>query len=264
MPAVGPPPVTARRWRAFADVVALALGANVWISVVILPASFAGALRSPLQIAAAALPVVALAGGLARRSERILLALFPAALLVPPALSPQMASPHVYSPLRFAVVAVGLVAYLLGVSFFTSFHEPPAPLSVRPLSSAQAPVPARWRRRERIYWGLVAGAVLMPAGLLWFATFDEQVQAYLAEMYPGRTALMTTVLDVGVLALWLGLYLHVFLGVLRPHRTGDRDLVTTIGILRAEARRGRPRAHFYLGVAAALVSMGALLALRHL
>jgi hypothetical protein len=33
---VAAPPTTERRWRAFADVVALALGANVWISIVVL------------------------------------------------------------------------------------------------------------------------------------------------------------------------------------------------------------------------------------
>ena len=261
---MGTAPATARRWRAFADVVALALGANVWISVVVLPASFVGTLRGTLPMLAAALPIAALAAGLWRRSELILLGVFPAVLLVPVALSPQMASPHVYSPLRFTVVALGLVAYLLGVSFFTSFHEPPAPVSVRPLSSAQAPTPTRWLRRERVYWGLVVTSLVFPASLLWFVNFDAQVQSYLGEMYPGRVALMTTVLDVGVLAAWLGLYAHVFLGVLRPHRTGDRDLVTSIGLLQAEARRGRPRARFYLGVAAALVSMALLLLLRHL
>ena len=33
-------PATARRWKTFADVVAFALGTNVWISIVILPAAF--------------------------------------------------------------------------------------------------------------------------------------------------------------------------------------------------------------------------------
>ena len=38
--------------------------------------------------------------------------------------------------MRFEVAVV--VAYLFGVAFFTQFHEPPAPRSVRALSSAQA------------------------------------------------------------------------------------------------------------------------------
>jgi len=257
-------PATARRWRAFADAVALALGANVWISIVILPASFVGALRSAVLLALAALPLAVLLIGLGRRSERVLLGLFPAALLVPIAVRPDLASPHVYGPIRFTVVALGLVAYLLGVSFFTSFHEPPAPVSVRPLSSSQAPVPVRWRRRERIYWALVAASVVFPASLLWHVNFDESVQALIGQMYPGRVALMTALFDVGVIVAWLGLYLHVFLGALRPHRTGDRDLVTAIGLIQADARRGRPRGRFYVGVAAALASMALLLLLRHM
>src|SRR5689334_17231129 len=64
--------VTERRWRTFADVVAFTLGTNVWISIVILPAIFVGALKTSSQISAATLPFVVLLLGLARRSEGIL------------------------------------------------------------------------------------------------------------------------------------------------------------------------------------------------
>src|SRR5215510_9861128 len=255
---------TERRWRAFADLVAFALGVNVWISIVVLPAAFVGALHTRVHLVCAALPLVVLIAGLLRRSEITLLGLFPAATLVPIAVSPQMASSHVYGPIRFAVVAVGLVSYLLGVSFFTSFHEPPAPLSVRRLSSAQGGRPERWQRRERVYWGLFALSIVVPAALIWFANFDGEIQADLEGMYPGRVALMTTMIDVGVIALWTLLYVGVFLGVMRPHRTGDRDLVTRLAMARAEAQAGRPRARFYLGVAAALVFMALLVVLRHM
>ena len=83
-------------------------------------------------------------------------------------------------------------------------------------------------------------------------------------MYPGRVALMTTMLDAAALALWLAIYHFAFLGVLRPHRTGDRDLLVAIGQAKADLRRGKPRTRFYLGVFAALLAMAALLALRHL
>ena len=120
---------TDRRWKTFADVVAFALGTNVWISIVILPAIFVGTLHGGSHIAAAALPFVVLMLGLARRSEGILLGLFPAAILVPVALAPQMASSYVYGPIRFTLCALGVLAYLFGVSFFTTWHEPPAPRS---------------------------------------------------------------------------------------------------------------------------------------
>jgi hypothetical protein len=255
---------TARRWRTFADVVALALGTNVWISVVILPALFVGALRSPAQIAAAGLPFTVLMLGLARRSEAVLLGLFPAALLVPVGVEPALASSHVYGPIRYALVALGVLAYLFGVAFFTTFHEPPAPRSVRPLSSAQAGPPERWRRRERMYWILAAAAVAMPTALIAWVNFDGAVAELLGEMYPGRVALMTTALTAGALALWLLIYHYALLGALRPHRTGDRDLMAALARARAEARTARPRPRFYFAVALALAAMGTLFATRQL
>src|SRR4051812_8115469 len=76
-------PTTERRWRTFADVVAFTLGTNVWISIVTLPAAFVGALHGKGHIIAAIVPFVVLLLGLQRRSEAILLGLFPAAVLVP-------------------------------------------------------------------------------------------------------------------------------------------------------------------------------------
>ena len=70
--------------------------------------------------------------------------------------------------------------------------------------------------------------------------------------------------DIRGLTLWLIVYLHVFLGVLRPHRTGDRDLVTRLAQTRQEAARGRPRLRFHLAVVSALGMMALLVYLRHL
>ncbi len=250
--------------KTFADVVAFALGTNVWVSIVILPAAFIGALRGGPNIAAAVLPFAVLLLGLARRSEGILLGLFPAALLIPIGLQPQMASSHVYGPVRFALVAIGVIAYLFGVSFFSTFHEPPAPRSVRGLSSAQAGPASRWHRRERVYWMLVGLSIVIPTVLIAWVNYDSAIADYLGEMYPGRVALMTTALTVGAIALWLGIYHYVFLGVLRPHRTGDRDLVTSLAQARADAKTGRPRGRFYIAVAIALGAMASLILFRNL
>ncbi|HWU88105.1 MAG TPA: hypothetical protein VN253_12550 [Kofleriaceae bacterium] len=252
------------RWRTFADVVAFTLGTNVWISIVILPAIFIGALRTTGQIAAAALPFTVLLFGLARRSEAILLGLFPGAVLVPVAIHPTMASSHVYGPIRYTLVAIGVIAYLFGVSFFTTFHEPPAPRSVRGLSSAQAGPAERWQRRERVYWMLTGMSLVIPTVLIAWVNFDGAVADFLGEMYPGRVAMMTTALTAGAIVLWLIIYHYAFLGVLRPHRTGDRDLVGALTQARADAKTGKPRPRFYLSVALALAAMGALIVLRHL
>ena len=254
---------TERRWRTFADVVAFTLGTNVWISIVILPAAFVHAVRGAYLLALV-LPFAVLMLGLARRSEGILLGLFPAALLVPIGLKAELASSHVYGPVRFALVAAGVIAYLFGVSFFTTFHEPPAPRSIRPLSSAQQGVAERWKRRERVYWMLMALAIVFPTVLIAWVNFDSGIANYLGQMYPGRVALMTTALTAGAIVLWLAIFHYAFLGALRPHRTGDRDLVTALAQARADAKSGKPRGRFYLAVALALVAMFGLILLRHL
>jgi hypothetical protein len=257
-------PTTERRWKTFADVVAFALGTNVWISIVILPAVFVGALHGGGRILAAALPFAVLIAGLARRSEAVLLGLFPAAILVPVALQPQMASSYVYGPIRFTLVAIGVVAYLFGVSFFTTWHEPPAPRSIRGLTSAQTGPAERWQRRERVYWGLTGMSLVIPTVLIAWVNFDTTIQDYIGEMYPGRVALMTTALTAGAIVLWLAIYHYAFLGVLRPHRTGDRDLVAALAQARADAKSGKPRRRFYVSVALALAAMATLILLRHL
>jgi hypothetical protein len=254
---------TERRWRTFADVVAFALGTNVWISIVILPAIFIGALHGVPRIAAAILPFAVLLLGLARRSEIILLLLFPAAVLLPVSIEPQLVSQHVYGEIRFALVALGVIAYLFGVSFFTTFHEPPAPRSIRTLSSAQQGPASRWQRRERVYWGLTALSIIFPAALIAWVDYDSAIADFLGKMYPGRVALMTTALTVGAIGLWLGVFHYAFLGVLRPHRTGDRDLVSALSKARGDAKTGKPRARFYAAVAAALGAMLALVLMRH-
>ncbi|WP_428264526.1 hypothetical protein [Haliangium sp.] len=252
----------ASRWRTFADAVALALGVNMWVSIVALPALFVGTWHSTWQIALAGVPLAVLAAGLWRRSETVLLLAFPAALLLPVAVAPEMASMHVYGLVRFTIVAVGLVAFLLGVSFFTSFYEHPPPASSRPLASSRHPQPVRWRRRFRIYWMLTGLSVVFPATLLYAANFDRDVQAFLGQMYPGRTRQMVTVIDLIIVGVWIGIYGRHFMGVMRLHRTGDVPLVRTIARLRVDAARTRPRPGFFLGVALALGFMAILILSR--
>jgi hypothetical protein len=115
-----------------------------------------------------------------------------------------------------------------------------------------------------VYWTLTALSVAIPAMLIAWVDYDDSIVAFLGEMYPGRVALMTTALTIGAIVLWLGIYHLALLGVLRPHRTGDRDLVEALGRLRAEAKSGRPRQQFYLAVACALAAMVALLLTHHM
>jgi hypothetical protein len=75
---------------------------------------------------------------------------------------------------------------------------------------------------------------------------------------------MTTSLSAGAIVLWLGIYHYAFLGALRPHRTGDRDLVTALAQARADAKAGKPRGRFYISVGVALGAMLLLILVRHI
>jgi hypothetical protein len=247
------------RWRAFADIVAFALGLNVWVSIVLLPGIFVGVWGTGTAVALATLPLAILGIGLWRRSDAILLLGFPSAILVPAAFFPKIAMSHVYGPVRFGIVAAGLVAYMLGVSFLSSFYEPPAPERTRTLSSAQQPVPPRWARRFRVYAGLTALSAIFPLTLIYSVNYTGANRAFLRQMFSGKVEPFIALLNLGVLALWLVIFIWVFLGILRPHRVGDRDLAVELAVLRAETRRGRPRPIFYVGVITALVFMMILL-----
>jgi hypothetical protein len=131
------------------------------------------------------------------------------------------------------------------------------------LSSAQAGPAERWQRRERVYTMLVTMSVIIPVVLIAWVNFDKSIEEFLGEMYPGRVALMTTALTVGAIVLWLAIFHYAFLGVLRPHRTGDRDLVGKLAKARQDAKVGRPRPRFYLAVGLALGAMLLLIVLRH-
>lgn len=251
------------RWRTFADAVAGALGVNLWVSLVLLPGFVARALHTAPEQIAAVLPLGVLGLGVWRRSEVILLFGYPSALLVPIAFAPEMANVHVYGPIRFAIVAIGLVGYLFGASLFTSFREPEAPVGQRALASASRPVPERWRRRFRVYAALAALSLVFPLVLLYTINFDDTARGFMLHRYPGRVAALTTVMNLGAVSFWILVYLWFFLGVLRPHRTGDRELLGELELIRRQGRRARPRPQFYLGVACALILMVALLVVRH-
>lgn len=250
------------RWRTFADAVAVALGINVWVSLLLVPGLFIGAFGNALFVALLFVPLGTLVLGLWRRSESLLLLGFPIALLGPVLAEPTLFDEGVFGPVRFTLVAISLVAYMFGASVFTFFHEPDPPERVRPLSSASKPIPVRWKRRFRVYAGLATMAVVFPAVLLTTLLFDESNRNFVRSVYPGRAEVMTALFALLVLGAWGLLYYFFFFGALKRHRTGDRDLLTDLALLRRRARRGKPGLVFYLGVTLALGLMFLLLALR--
>lgn len=243
------------RWRTFADATALALGINLWVSLVLLPGLVVHAFAPGPSLVMGGLPLLLLFYGVWRRNEVVLLFGFPSALLVPIAMAPNMASMQVYGPARFAIVALGLLAFLFSASALTSFYEPPAPRHVRPLKSSQEPISPRWRRRFRMYALLSLLSFAYPLILLHRINFDEDGARALAEFFPGRAATFTTLLNVVAIAVWLVIFSNVMLAPLKQHRTGDKELQRDLAVYRGRAAGGSPRLIFYLGGVMALVLM---------
>jgi hypothetical protein len=250
--------------RLFGGGVAAALGLNVWVSLVIVPGLFVGAFaRSQWMPALAAVPLVPLAIGVLSRSPFWLLLGFPLGLLVPVAADVQIVGAHVHGPLTFTLVAVGMCAYLFGASHLASFRETPPPDRMRLLASAAQPVPARWRRRTRLYVALATLSVIFPVALLYAVNFSPANRAALKDSYPERAGGMATLMNLGVLALWLAVFGLHFVGTLKRHRTGDKDLQRDLERIRQRAKRGTPRPLFYVSVVLALGFMALLVSLRY-
>jgi len=252
-----------KRWRAAADGVSAALGLNVWISLVFVPGLFVGAFRqNALTVLLATLPPVVLGVAVALRSQTGLLFAFPVSMLFPLAADPRLLTSNVHGPVTFTLVSIGMVAYLFGVCFLSAFRETPIPERQKRLGPAGPPVP-RWRRRFRLYLTLGILSVVFPAALLYAVNFSSTNVAYLRELFPGRVGAMQMLLNLGVMALWLGIWASTFLGVLKLHRTGDRPLLHELERLRLESRRATPRPVFYAAVVCALGFMLLLVLLRY-
>ena len=202
--------------------------------------------------------------GVWRRNDAVLLLGYPVALLVPALDHPDLVASQVYGPVRFAIVAASLIAYLFGAALFTGFHQPPAPVATRTLSSSYQPAATRWLRRFRVYRTLALLSFVFPVVLCYKVNFDADNKAFLREVFPLRVNEMTTLFNLAVVGVWLALYVTVFLGVLVPHRTGDRDLAVDLARIKKDAARGRPGPIFYVGVVAALGFMALLMLLRYL
>jgi hypothetical protein len=251
-----------------ADLVAAALGVNVWVSLVLVPSFVAGAFTRHVAAAIVApLPLFALAVGVTRRSPAWLLLVYPAALLLPVAVDARVASASAASPLALVLTALSLAGYLLGAAYLSSVAaggEPRLGRTRRLAGALGAKGPPRWQRRRRIYAALTALSIVVPLVLLYKIAFDPVTRALLAEGFPtdraegDRVQAMLALMLLGFLALWMLLFATAFVGPLRRHRTGDKDLVADLERLRSDVRQTSPRLRFYVAVVVALGLMGLL------
>ena len=243
------------RWRTFADATALALGLNLWSTLDLLPMIVVGPDFNFGIVVLLMLPLALLGYGVRQRNDTVLLFAFPTSLLLPIATTPAMATLQFYSPARFTLVGIGLIAFLFGASTLTSFYEPPEPRHTRPLHSSTQPLPPRWRRRFRMYAFLALISVVYPLALLYHINFDELGTQALNENYPGRAATFTTLLNVIAIGIWLLVFANYVLAPIKQHRTGDKALRQELAGMRRRAAQGSPHFFSYLGGVMALVLM---------
>ena len=248
---------------------ALALGLNLWVIAVALPlglglrAHALGGTSALWLLLALFLPLGVLGGG--RRARRpgvqagLLLVGFPLAVALPQALAPAELVTRFAPRAAFAVTALSLVGYLGAVAWALADVERRAaatPSTTRRL--AQDPVPSRWRRRLRIYRGLVAVTVVFPVVLLARVDLSPGFAASLEASFGAQAARAQAAVTVGVALLWIVVLRAYVLAPLHGHLQHDRALLATMEADRRHARRGRPRPGFYFAVAVALGAMAAV------
>ncbi len=244
-----------------------AVGANLWLVAVLLPLILE---RSWVMMPGrglvalllmALLPLGALSVGLRQRSLVALFIAFPFGCALPELLlGARGDQAGLVGPAPLPLVAAVLVGYLLAASRALGRRDAaddPAPQANQPLPSAATPT--RWKRRMRVYRGMVVVAALFPTALLGWAlgwpanrdAFEASFGAHTDEALAAATA--------GVGLLWMALYRVYFLGPLDGHLHHDRELRIQLEMARRQARRGRPRPTFYVAVVCALGAMAAVL-----
>jgi hypothetical protein len=242
----------------------VALGLNLWVVADALPLALAmsgDGGEGPALLLLSLLVPAALAIGVWQRGAIALFVAVPLFVALPLCLTGAEASARVLPALAFVPQALSLVAYLLAVAHALVRGEQgqAAATPVTTMRSLrQDLLPARWLRRLRVYRGLVATAVIFPAVLLAAVDLSPSFARALGASFGPRAARVQALVTVGVGALWVGILRAYLLAPLHAHLQHDRDLLAAIEADRRHARRGRPRAAFYVAVIVALVAMAAV------
>ena len=247
---------------------AAALGANLWIVAVLVPLAIDPAwtsmmpLRGVLSVLLLAFSAPALlAWGINRRSDGILLVAFPSVALLPQALlsTGEIGSRLMPAP-PIILSAVSLVAYLVAVAHrLRTVEVAGEPLPVTERSLQREKTPSRWLRRGRVYRGLAIVAAVHPLALVAFVNLRPSTVAQLQTSFGARAESAQALLTVGVGLLWMVLFRGYLLAPLHGHLQQDAEIRAFAQAARKQARRGRPRAAFYLAVVVALGAMMAVI-----
>jgi hypothetical protein len=236
---------------------------NLWVVAVALPlVGLRGAAvpRFGLGLLAilATLGPITLGIGVLRRSAGMMVGLYPLFVALPLVLVTTGPSPLVSAPPLFALAA-SLVAFVIAA--LRALDAPTeAPARLQRLTDGT--MPPRWRRRARIYRALEGAAVLFPLALVVAVDvapgFRRALEAQFGAEAQAVQAAFTVVAGLlAVAAFRLGLA-----APLVAHLSAERALHRQIEADKRAARRGRPRALFFVWVAAALVAMATMMLLR--
>jgi hypothetical protein len=246
------------------QLLASALGVNLWLTILVVPALYlrASAASAGVLAALCALALALLVVGLVRRSRLLLLLLFPLALGLGPLVEPALAGPSVYTPWTLLPCAAALLLHLGGALWLCSTAAAPAaPARQKAVAvPLRAPVSAR---RFRLYRALAVLGGLFPAALLVAVLHRPGAAGDLERAFGAAAPVAATLITLFALALWVGLFFVYFVRTLSLHLDGDRlTLAEDIEIRRRLVAR-RPGLGLYLTMLAGLALMAAFLVLRY-
>jgi hypothetical protein len=217
----------------------LALGLNLWATLIAIPAMFCGAAAPPGLIASSAVPLVVLALACATPRETLLFGAVPLALAMAAVLSPE-ATHLVESPRWLALAAASLVAYLVAAARALAGTDSPI--------TAAEPAGPRARPRFSAHALLLGYAAVGP--LVLGGAVAHRMKAAQAPYGYAAAA-----------ALWSGLvvaYLLPAAGAPTRPRGAARERAALL-----DALPRRPGVGFYASGAFALAVMAMLVLLRY-
>jgi hypothetical protein len=246
------------------QLLATALGVNLWLTLLVVPALYlrAAAASAAVLVAVCGLALALLVAGIVRRSLLLLILLFPASLALGPLLEPALGGASVYTPATLLPCAAALLLHLGGALWLASTDgTPAAPARVKRVAQPlQAPVSTR---RFRLYRALAILAALFPAALLVAVHYRPGAAADLQRAFGASAPVAAALITLLGLALWVGLFFVYFVRTLALHLEGDRVTMAENIEVRQRLVARRPRLTLYLTMLVALALMAALFALRY-
>ena len=223
--------------------------ANLWATVVLLPALWAG------HVVFALLPLAAGVAAVMRPRDRFLFGAFPVAIVIAAVSQPEATALLSRGPaLGLAIFA--LLAYLFVAARAATRAEAARLPERTPTPLAATTTPAQKPGRVLFVFALVG-----PVVLLWAAILRPGAAADLATHHPDRPAAGALAICAAA-ALWTGLVV-VYLRSAVPATGEQKRVRAELWALRNTLRRGRAGLLFYAAVGIALAGMATLVYLRY-